>query len=115
MIGKSIWQLGIIGVMVAATAGTVALAADSLAGTASTGSGPSSVEGPGDDRGSAPGGDRIGIDRVIGIMTDAGYRDIREIEREAGGYEVEARDGAGRLWEVVVDGRTGEIIGREGE
>lgn len=58
-------------------------------------------------------GEWISIEAAIAAVTSAGYRDIEEIERDQGRYEVEARDADGRKWEIYVDGRSGEIVKRE--
>lgn len=42
--------------------------------------------------------------QVIDRVEQAGYRDIREVEREDGGWEVYATDSQGRRAELYVDG-----------
>jgi hypothetical protein len=43
--------------------------------------------------------------QVIDRVEQAGYRDVREVEREDGGWEVYATDAHGRRVELYVDGR----------
>ncbi len=121
---KRIWQAGLTGVLVAATAGTVAVAADSLSGRDLTGARSglaelgnvaavqlaSEDERPLRTRDSGP---RISVQEAIAAVEAAGYSDISEVEREGPDYEVKARDADGRRWELYVDGRTGEIYERD--
>lgn len=99
MSAKHIWQSGIAGILVIAAVSGAALASED------------------DHRSDASNstGEWIGIEAAIAVVTSAGYRDIEEIEREKGRYEVEARDADGREWEIYVDGRSGEIVKRERE
>lgn len=120
MVFKRIWQAGIATVLIGATAGTVALAADSLSrAPGATGAGAVQLASEddrrsGDERSSGnASGPSIGVEGAVAAVTAAGYSNIREVEREGPDYEVEARDADGRLWEIYVDARTGEIVDRE--
>ena len=46
---------------------------------------------------------------VIDRVANAGYRDVREVEREDGRWEVYATDRQGRRVELYVDGQSGQI------
>lgn len=59
--------------------------------------------------------ERLSLMQVTQLVSEKGYTDIREVEREDGHYEVEARDEEGRWVELYVDGRTGEIVRSEVE
>ncbi|WP_159078692.1 PepSY domain-containing protein [Orrella marina] len=52
----------------------------------------------------------LSMNRIIDRIEAAGYTDIREVERERGGYEAEVRDDQGRKVKLYLDPRTGEII-----
>ena len=54
--------------------------------------------------------DALSIAEIVARLDAAGYRDIHEIEREHGRYEVEGRDAGGNPVELVVDARTGEVL-----
>ncbi len=127
MSAKRILQTTVVATLVAAAVGTVALAAETL----STAQGPSGTlllasnddrdhresrddEHEGDDAGRGT-GPWVNMEQVLATITAAGYSDVREIDRESRGYEVYANDAEGRRWEIKVDGRSGEIIGRERE
>jgi hypothetical protein len=49
------------------------------------------------------------LEEAIAKLQGAGYRDIREVEREPGGWAVKARDADGRRVEVHIGARTGEL------
>lgn len=53
--------------------------------------------------------DYISMEEALQRLREEGYTEIREIEREKGGYEAEVRDADGRRTEVFVDGRNGHI------
>jgi hypothetical protein len=72
-------------------------------------------EGRNDDREAGNRGDRLSMVQIAGRVSEQGYTDISEVEREDGGYEVKARDTNGRRVELYVDGRTGQILGSEFE
>ncbi len=59
----------------------------------------------------AGGGERqwLSIPQIYGKVEEAGYRDVRKIERERGYYEVKAIDRDGRRVELHVNPQTGEI------
>ncbi len=120
MVFKRIWQAGVATILIGATAGTVALAADSLSrapGATDVGAVQLASDDDrrsGDDRSSgSDSGPSIGVEGAVAAVTAAGYTDVREVEREGPDYEVKARDADGRLWEIYVDARTGEIVDRE--
>ena len=52
----------------------------------------------------------MSIGQAIAIAEERGLTDIREIERERRGYEMEARNAEGRPVELFIDGWTGEIV-----
>jgi hypothetical protein len=127
MSAKRTLQTTVVATLVAAAVGTVALAAETL----STARGPSGVpllasnddhdhreSGSGehwdDDMGRGT-GPWVDMKQVLATVTAAGYSDVREIERESRGYELYANDADGRRWEIKIDGRSGEIVGRERE
>lgn len=60
-------------------------------------------------------GERLSLMQVTQRVSEKGYTDIREVEREDGRYEVKARDQEGRWVELYVDGQTGEILSSEVE
>lgn len=56
----------------------------------------------------------LGFQQVIDRITEQGYRDVREVEREGDKlYEIKARDAQGHWVELLVDARSGEILKRE--
>lgn len=57
-------------------------------------------------------GQWLTIKEVYDKLTVAGYTDIREIERERGGYEAKVRDNTGRKAKLYIDPRTGDVINR---
>lgn len=69
----------------------------------------------GDDGRAEAGGERLSVVQIARRVSEKGYTDISEIEREDGGYEVTARGRDGRWVELYVDGRTGEVLGSEVE
>lgn len=65
-----------------------------------------------DDHGFAPCDNWQTIAQIAEKYTSAGY-DIREIEMENGGYEIEAIDQQGKRVELLIDPVTGEKRGEE--
>lgn len=62
-------------------------------------------------RADRPGADWMPLDQAFRTLTEAGYRDISEIEADDGAWEARAtKDGAG--FEVRVDPRTGAITAK---
>lgn len=58
----------------------------------------------------------LSMEQIMKRVTERGYSDVREIEREDGGrYEVKARNADGRWIELYIDGGTGEILKEESE
>ncbi|WP_199229419.1 PepSY domain-containing protein [Azospirillum sp. TSO22-1] len=57
--------------------------------------------------------DILSVRAVLDKVEAQGYRDITEVEREDGRYEVKATDADGRRVKIHVDGRTGEIVKTE--
>lgn len=53
---------------------------------------------------------RLKMSEIIKLLSDQGYSDFREIEREGRNYEVEARDSEGRWMELDVDASNGDVI-----
>jgi hypothetical protein len=80
----------------------VALTAATLGGTAIAASSTA-------DRMSAR-ADWLAIPAIHEKVTAAGYMDIHEIERERGGYDVEAYDSNGDRVELFVDPVNGEVL-----
>ena len=58
---------------------------------------------------------RLSIAQVYERMTALGYKDIDEIERDGGVYEIEARTSAGERVKLHVDARSGEILRTKSE
>ncbi|OXR48924.1 hypothetical protein PuT2_10080 [Pusillimonas sp. T2] len=52
----------------------------------------------------------LNIGQIHDKLTAAGYTDIREIERERGGYEAKALDKEGRQVKLYIDPRSGDVI-----
>ncbi len=52
---------------------------------------------------------RLSICEIVARVEAQGYRDIEEIEREGGNYEVEAKDSQGRSVELKVNGTSGDV------
>lgn len=52
----------------------------------------------------------IGLRRILDGLSDLGYTNFGEIEREQGHYELDATNPEGRNVEVYVDARTGEVL-----
>ncbi|MBC2768944.1 PepSY domain-containing protein [Pusillimonas minor] len=52
----------------------------------------------------------LNIGQVHEKLVSAGYTDIREIERERGGYEAKALDKEGRQVKLYIDPRSGDVI-----
>jgi uncharacterized membrane protein YkoI len=114
MTPKRLWQTALVALLVGATGGTVALAADTLSSTAlPSGLQVASEHESGNDSRTGTAGDWMSLEDAMAAVTAAGYSEVREIERDEGNYEVKARDAEGRLWELYLDGRTGEILKRE--
>lgn len=57
-------------------------------------------------------GNWLNIRQVYDKLEAAGYTDIREIDRERGGYEAKVRDSEGRKVKLYIDPRSGEVINR---
>lgn len=117
MNSKRIWQNVVAAALVSATVGTVALAADTLSagGTQLLASNDERHEyrEHREDRAERDDRQSIGIEQALAAVTAAGYHNVREIERDDHGYEAKAFDTEGRRWELKIDGRSGEITGRE--
>ena len=97
--------------LIAALALGAGIVSTTLAGSDQAGAG---VQSPGaceDGRSSGP--DELSMEAVLARLADEGYRDVTEIEREHGRYEVEARDAEGRRVELHLDARTGDVLKRE--
>lgn len=60
-------------------------------------------------------GERLSVVQITRRVSEQGYTDVSEVEREDGGYEVTARGADGRWVELYVDGGTGEILNSESE
>jgi Peptidase propeptide and YPEB domain len=54
------------------------------------------------------------LGEVVNALEAQGYTDFREIERDDGRYEVEARNSEGKMVEVYVDTVTLKVVGDEG-
>lgn len=61
------------------------------------------------DRPAPEGSSRLSICEIVSRVEAQGYRDIGEIERESGNYEVEAKDSQGRSVELKVNDQTGKV------
>lgn len=96
---------------VCATAAVLALTAG-LAGAADAGSDEDAGRPAEHSAGGASSSD-LAWDELLTRLRDAGYSDIREIEREREKYEVKGRNSEGYRVELYVDARTGEIIKEE--
>lgn len=57
----------------------------------------------------------LSVEQVIDRLAGQGYRDVREVEREEGRYEVKARGTDDRWYELYVDAASGEVMKKEGE
>ena len=57
--------------------------------------------------------DWLNLRQVYDKLEAAGYTDIREIDRERGGYEAKARDSEGRKVKLYIDPRSGEVLNRK--
>lgn len=55
-------------------------------------------------------GDWISVDKIHQQLTDLGYTGIREIERDDGGYEVDAINPDGRRVDLRLQRDTGKIV-----
>lgn len=55
-------------------------------------------------------GARLTIGQVVERLTAQGYRDIDEIERDGGAWEVDARTSAGERVKLRVDAHSGAIL-----
>lgn len=55
----------------------------------------------------------LSVRAILERVEAQGYRDITEVEREHGRYEVKAVDAEGRRVKVYLDARTGEIVKTE--
>lgn len=55
----------------------------------------------------------MSVEQVIGKVQAAGYRDVEEVERDDGRYEVKATDAEGRRVELKLDPVSGEILKTE--
>ncbi|HYH39769.1 MAG TPA: PepSY domain-containing protein [Azospirillum sp.] len=55
----------------------------------------------------------LSIRAILDRVEAQGYRDITEVEREDGRYEVKAVDAEGRRVELKLDARTGEVVKAE--
>ena len=51
----------------------------------------------------------LSIEDAIARVKAKGYTDVEAVERDRGGYEIEARDSNGAEAEVFVDAETGDI------
>lgn len=60
-----------------------------------------------------PGAQWMSIEEVIRTVQAAGYRDVEEVERDDGRYEVKASDAEGRRVELKLDPVSGEILKTE--
>jgi uncharacterized membrane protein YkoI len=57
----------------------------------------------------------VPMEQVLARLKAEGYREIYEIEREHGKYEVKARNREGRMVELYLDARTGKTLETEQE
>lgn len=57
----------------------------------------------------------MGPRQILDSLTDLGYTNLRQIEREGGQYEVEATDAEGQNVEIYIDAETGEVLRLERE
>lgn len=53
------------------------------------------------------------IRQLLDRVESAGFRDVTEIERDDGVYEVKATGAAGQRMKLYLDPRTGEILGQK--
>lgn len=56
---------------------------------------------------------RLSVQRIVAVVQAAGFSEVLRIERERGLYEVQVRHprrGAGAVFEVSVDPKTGELL-----
>jgi hypothetical protein len=107
--------IALLGAAVAAAGPVAAADRDESAGTTSR-SAPAKADaastktGPGAQRTGQTAGGPMMMQGVIDRVEQAGYRDVREVERKDGGrWEVYATDQQGQRVELYVDGRTGSI------
>lgn len=62
----------------------------------------------------APAARLMGMQQVIDHVATLGFRDVQEVERKSDKlYEVKAWDAQGRLVELYVDARSGDILKQE--
>ena len=57
----------------------------------------------------------IPMEQALAQLEAEGYREVYEIEREHGKYEVKARNREGRIVELYLDARTGATLETEEE
>lgn len=57
--------------------------------------------------------DTLSVRAILDKVEAQGYRDISEVEREDGQYEVKATDAEGRKVKIKLDARTGEVVKAE--
>lgn len=55
----------------------------------------------------------LDMNELVSRLQAQGYRDVRDIERENGRYEVEGKNADGRSVELYVDSRTGGVLRSE--
>lgn len=55
-------------------------------------------------------GQWLSIQQVLAKVESAGYRDIEQVEREGGAYEVKATDRSGQRMKLHLHPKTGEIV-----
>lgn len=55
----------------------------------------------------------LSVEQVLNKVQAAGYRDVEEIERDDGKYQVKATDAEGRRVELKLDPVSGEILKTE--
>jgi uncharacterized membrane protein YkoI len=55
----------------------------------------------------------LSVRAILDKVEAQGYRDISEVERDDGRYEVKALDAEGRRVKIKLDARTGEVVKTE--
>jgi uncharacterized membrane protein YkoI len=60
-------------------------------------------------------GSALSMGQILAKVKERGFTEIYEVERERGVYEVKTRDAEGRLMELYLDAKTGEVLKSEYE
>ena len=60
-------------------------------------------------------GSALSMEQILAKVKEQGFTEIYEVERERGVYEVKTRDAEGRLMELYLDAKTGEVLKSEYE